>query len=113
MSIINSILILFSGLAFIFYGLAILLSSKMQEEFVRFGLAKFHKLTGILELLGGLGLLVGLISNRILLPSSLGLGLLMTLGFAVRLKMRDSFVDSFPSLFFMILNTYLFITCLD
>ena len=73
-----------------------------------FGLEKFTTLTGILELLGGIGLLVGLKVGFILLISSGGLALLMLLGFGVRLKIKDSFWLSFPSLFFMLLNLFVF-----
>jgi hypothetical protein len=84
----------------------------MQNEFKRFGLEKFATLTGILELLGGLGMLIGLQIVFIMLISSGGLALLMLLGFVVRIKMKDSFWVSFPSFFFMILNLYVFIMVL-
>jgi len=81
----------------------------MQNEFKRFGLKKFTALTGVLELLGGIGLLVGLKFGFIILISSGGLALLMLLGLGVRLKMKDGFWLSFPSLFFMLLNLYVFL----
>lgn len=81
----------------------------MQNEFKRFGLQKFTTLTGVLELLGGIGLLVGLKFSIILLISSGGLALLMLLGFGVRIKMKDGFWLTFPSLFFMLLNLYVFL----
>ena len=34
--------------------------------------------------------------------------MLMLLGFCVRLKIKDGFVKSFPSFFYMALNAYLF-----
>jgi uncharacterized membrane protein YphA (DoxX/SURF4 family) len=49
-----------SGLAFVVYGAMCLTSASMQAEFTRFGLERFKVLTGILEMLGGVGLLVGL-----------------------------------------------------
>ena len=103
-------LVLFSGVSFLIYGSLLLLSPKMQNEFKRFGLEKFTILTGILELLAGIGMLLGLKYNFILLISSGGLTLLMLLGFGTRLKVKDGFWPSFPSLFFMILNFYVFLT---
>ena len=70
---------------------------------------KFVTLTGILELLGGLGMLIGFMFDNILLISSGGLTLLMMLGFIVRLKVKDGFWLSFPSFFFMILNLCVFL----
>lgn len=109
MNIITLILILFSGVSFIVYGIIFFTSIKMKDEFKRFGLEKFTMLTGILELLGGVGMLVGLKIQIVLLISSGGLALLMLLGFGVRIKMKDGFWLSFPSLFFMLINSYLFI----
>ena len=68
------------------------------------------KLTGILELLGGMGMLVGLKVSIILIISSAGLALLMIFGFRTRLKMKDGFWLSFPSFFFMLLNLYVFLS---
>lgn len=108
MEIICLIAILISGISFVVYGVLLLNSAKMQNEFKRFGLEKFTKLTGLLELLGGIGMLVGLKFSFILLISSGGLALLMLLGFIVRLKVKDGFWLSFPSFFFMALNLFIF-----
>ena len=112
MNILLLLLVLVSGISFIIYGSLLLLSPKMQNEFKRFGLEKFTKLTGVLELLGGIGMLIGLMFDNILLISSGGLTLLMLLGFIVRLKVKDGFWLSFPSFFFMILNLYVFLMVL-
>jgi hypothetical protein len=101
-------LVLFSGVSFIIYGSLLLVSAEMQNEFKRFGLEKFTTLVGVLELLGGIGLLVGIKVSFILLISSGGLFLLMLLGFGVRVKIKDSFWLSFPSFFFMSLNLFVF-----
>jgi ABC-type antimicrobial peptide transport system permease subunit len=54
------VLVLISSFSFFSYGVAFFTSSKMKEEFIRFGLAKFGTLTAVLEILGALGLLIGL-----------------------------------------------------
>ncbi len=107
MDVINLSLILLSGVSFVIYGILLFFSKKMQEEFIRFKLEKFILLVGALELLGGVGVLLGIQYNWILIFSSLGLGVLMMLGFITRLKLKDSFLLSFPSLFFMLLNFYI------
>jgi hypothetical protein len=81
----------------------------MRNEFKRFGLEKFTTLIGILELLGGLGMFIGLKFHFVLLISSCGLAILMFLGFGVRLKMKDGLWLSFPAAFFMLLNLYIFL----
>ena len=106
---INTILALFSGIAFVAYGLSVFFSSKMQNEFNRFKLQKYSALVGVLELLGGLGLLVGLFYNPVLVISSLGLALLMFLGVVTRIRIKDTVKSTIPAAFFLFLNTYLFI----
>lgn len=59
-------------------------------------------------MLGALGLLVGLYySPPLLLLASTGLSLLMLLGFGVRIKIKDNFVKSSPSLTFAVLNFFI------
>ena len=112
MNTLNILLILFSGVSFIVYGSLLFVSPQMQNEFKRFELEKFTKLTGILEVLGGIGLLIGLKFSFVLLISAGGLALLMLLGFGVRLKIKDGFWLTIPSFLFMVLNLYVFIIAL-
>ncbi len=107
MSFLN-VLIFISSFSFIIYGIAYFTSSQMKSEFKRFGLEKFGALTAILELLGALGLLVGMILHPLLLVSAGGLAILMLLGVVVRIKMKDSILISLPATFYMLLNAYIF-----
>ncbi|WP_373520891.1 DoxX family protein [Aquiflexum sp.] len=102
-------LVVFSGISFLIYGIAYFTSPKMKSEFIRFGLEKFGTLTAILEILGGLGLLVGLMLNFFLLISAGGLALLMLLGVGARLRVKDGFLDTLPALLFFVLNSFIFI----
>jgi len=106
--VLIQLLILFSGLSFLGYGIAYFTSPNMRIEFKRFGLEKYGVLTAVLELFGAIGLLVGLVSDSILLISSGGLAVLMFLGVAVRLRVKDGFVVLLPALFFMLLNASIF-----
>tara|TARA_B100000401_G_C52580196_1_gene612206 strand:+ start:366 stop:719 length:354 start_codon:yes stop_codon:yes gene_type:complete len=100
--------IVFSSLSFFGYVIAYFTATKMKEEFKRFNLEKigFHII--ILELLGALGLIIGLKFNLILMVSSLGLTLLMLAGVAVRIKLKDSLRVSFPAIFYLVLNGLIF-----
>ena len=80
----------------------------MKKEFKRFGLGKIGLTTVLLEIIGALGLLVGLKFYFFLMISSLGLALLMLAGLIVRIKLKDSIWISLPAFFYMILNTYIF-----
>ncbi len=107
------VLILISSLSFMGYGIAYFTSAKMKSEFKRFGLEKAGPLTAILEILGALGLLLGLKLHLVLLISAGGLFLLMLLGVAIRIIFKDSILVILPALLFMILNAYIFIVSLN
>ncbi len=112
LNFLNILLILFTGLAFLFYGVYYFFSPNFKLEFKRFGLQKFGLLAAWLQILGGTGLLVGLTIHFILVISTLGLAVLMLLGVATRIKVKDNFQQTFPALFFMIINFYLFLVSL-
>lgn len=103
----------FSSLAFIYFGMNCFYSDFIIAEFIRYDLPSYRKLTGILQLLGSIGLLIGLyFSPILLLLASLGLCLLMLAGFIVRLKINDNFIQSSPSFIFAALNLFIAIkTC--
>ena len=103
------ILTLFICFCFLFYGINCLFYPQMKEEFKRFNLSDNQRvLTGILQILGSFGLLIGWYFYPVLfIISSSGLALLMLIGFFVRLKIEDSLYVSFPSLFFSIINFFL------
>ncbi|MGC1515969.1 MAG: DoxX family protein [Maribacter sp.] len=102
-------LLFFSGISFLFFGISCLWTEFMVMEFKRYGLEHFRVLVGCLQLLGAFGLFMGLYYKNWAIIGSLGLCLLMTCGFLVRIKIKDSFLLSFPSLFYAMLNAALFI----
>ena len=95
----------FTVVAFVYFGYNCFYSEFIILEFKRYNLSSYRKLTGFLQLCGAFGLLIGLYFNAIiLLLAALGLFLLMLGGFIVRLKIKDSFIQSFPSFGFAVLN---------
>ncbi len=106
------VMILISSLSFLGYGIAYFKSTHMKSEFKRFGLEKAGALTAVLELLGAVGLLVGLKIQLILLISAGGLAALMFLGVVIRIKAKDNLWISLPALFFMLLNACIFFMAL-
>jgi hypothetical protein len=105
---VDTICVLISSLSFLAYVASYFISPHMKNEFKRFDLEKLGLLTIILEFLGAIGLIIGLLFNPILIISSFGLGLLMLCGFVVRLKLKDSIWVSSPAFFYMCLNFYIF-----
>jgi len=101
--------ILISSLSFFGYVLSYFISPHMKKEFKRFGLEKLGLLTIVLEFIGATGLIIGLKINALLIISSLGLALLMLIGLIVRIRLKDSLWISLPALFYMVLNSYIFL----
>ena len=100
----REILITLSSLSFIAYGFHCLFSKEMEKEFIRFGLKAFRILTGALELLGGLGLIVGLKYPVIAALASIGLTLLMFLGILARIRIRDRLSQCLPAIGLFAIN---------
>ena len=109
---IKEMCILLSSISFFAYVASYFLTPHMKNEFKRFNLDKLGLLTIILELLGAMGLLIGLKFNPILILSSIGLTLLMLSGLIIRIKSKDSIWISFPALFYMCLNAYIFLAAI-
>ena len=103
------VLLLFTAASFLVYGFTCLFSPKMKLEFIRFGLNQKQRIiTGIAQILGSLGLLLGLfLGDLLVFLAALGLAILMAAGFAVRIKIRDPFQDAAPSFIFLILNAWI------
>lgn len=98
------IALLFSAVSFVLFGVSCLISPFMVAEFKRYQLSKYRVLTGILQLLGSVALFLGLKYTVLGIFGAAGLGLLMLLGFITRIRIKDSFLQSFPSFFYMVLN---------
>ena len=104
-----SICILISSFSFFAYAYSYFKAPHMKNEFKRFGIEKMGLAIVILEIIGALGLLAGLKFNFILIVSSFGLALLMFAGIIVRMKLKDNIWITFPGLFYMLLNGYIFL----
>ena len=104
----------FLGFSFLFFGLSCLFAPRMKREFDRYGLQGQRYLIGTLQLAGSTGLLAGLVYTPFLsLLALAGLTLLMILGVAVRLKIRDPWPAILPALFYASACAYLFFSILE
>jgi uncharacterized membrane protein YphA (DoxX/SURF4 family) len=109
MAIAYGVTALVSAVLFLAYGALCLFSNGMEEEFERYGLSRFRRLTGALEVLGGLGLLVGLLAPQVMVVASAGLALLMLLGVIARVRVRDPLLEIAPAAVLMVANLYLLV----
>lgn len=109
MNLAYEVLRALSMLLFFYYGISVLVSDAMVREFEKFGLLRFRKLTGVLEVLGAAGLLVGYLVHPLVIVASGGLALLMALGVAVRLRAGPPVTDAIPALVMLVINAYVFV----
>ena len=98
---------------FLYYGLSCLFAGAMIEDFDRFNLQRFRRLTGFLEVMGALGLLASYFVPALVFPAAAGLSLLMLLGFITRLRVRDPLIDAIPAGVLMLLNLFLLVSALQ
>jgi len=103
-----TVLVYFSAISFLWYGLNCLYNKKMRQEFKRFGLGKYRILTGILQILGAMGLFAGFFYPLLTLIASAGLALLMLFGVLIRIKIKDNLLITIPAFALMLLNALIF-----
>jgi uncharacterized membrane protein YphA (DoxX/SURF4 family) len=102
--ILSIVLSVFSGISFLFYGVASFRSRRMKSEFERWGYLKHRFTIGTFQILGGLGLLLGLFLPVLLLISSLSLMLMMLVAILVRVGIKDELIKMLPATFYAIIN---------
>ena len=96
-----------SSTTFLFYGIACLSFEGMKLDFERFGLSRLRILTGALEVLGALGLIVGQRWPPLVPLSAGGLALMMLVGIVTRICVLDSLAQALPALVLMGLNLFI------
>ena len=65
-----TLVILFTAISFIIYGYSSFVSRRMKSEYARWGYSDQRKIVGFLQLLGGLGLLIGIKIDILLILTS-------------------------------------------
>jgi uncharacterized membrane protein YphA (DoxX/SURF4 family) len=83
------VLALVSSLLFLYYGFKVLFNTASKEEFERFGVPVMRRFVGIMEVLGGAGVILGLVVAPLGALAASGLAVLMILGLIVRIRVHD------------------------
>lgn len=103
----TSAILWFSAISFFVFGSACFVPGYMRGEFARYGLPRHRHLVGLLEILGAGGLLAGQRLPWLGQLAAAGLALLMVLGVGVRIRIKDSLLQTLPALAYLALNVYL------
>lgn len=112
MSLLDTALQTISILAFLFYGLACLVSPALEAEFTRYRLSRWRKLVGALEIAGALGLLAGQLFPPLLIASATGLAALMLCGLWARWRIKDPWYTMLPALILGMINMLIVVLAL-
>ena len=96
-----------SIVAFLSFGAHCLAADTMRTEFERYGLAPLRRLTGWLEIAGGVGLVASYWIPPLAVAAATGLAMLMLLGTLARIRIRDPLLAMLPALFLLLLNAWL------
>lgn len=104
---LNVALILCSAISFLGYGAACFLSDSLQREFERYRFGPQRALIGSLQLCAAVGLLAGLSQPWMGRAAAGGLALMMLVAVGVRMRIKDTFLQTIPALFYLVLNAYL------
>lgn len=104
---IDIVLIWFSAISFILFGSGCFFSDLFRREYDRYGLPQFRGLMGCLQIIGAIGLWAGIHTPWVGQLAASGLALLMLCGVGLRIKIKDSALQTLPALAYMSLNAYL------
>jgi len=112
MKLILEIAQYFSAALFAVYGFSCFFSRSMIEEFDRLRVPQQRVLTGVLQIAGAVGLVVGHFSRPILLLSAGGLAAMMFVAVLTRFRIRDPLYAALPAFSLFLLNLYIVVAAL-
>ena len=108
MMVITQTILFFSAISFIIYGINSFFSKRMILEYERWGFKNQRILLGCCQLLGGLGLLVGLKVPLMLSVASFLLLCMMVTAVFVRIRTKERIVQILPALLYVVLTFIIF-----
>lgn len=106
------VFIFFSAFSFIIYAVMSFFSSRLISEYQRWGYSKSRPLIAYLQLLGSIGLFLGIYYPFCLTIVSFLLFLMMIVAMITRLKIKDTALNTLPSIFYAVLNFIIFYNAL-
>jgi uncharacterized membrane protein YphA (DoxX/SURF4 family) len=95
---------------FAFYGISCFSSDRMQLEFERYRVPQLRRLTGVLQIAGAVGIVIGYWFRPLIVLSAGGLALMMIYAVITRLRIRDPLYAALPAFSFASLNAYIVFT---
>jgi len=103
-----TLVVIFTAVSFIIYGYSSFISRRMKSEYARWGYNNQRKIVGSLQLLGGIGLILGLKINVLLITTSFCFIMMMTMAIFIRVKIKDNITDVLPAITYLFLSILIF-----
>ena len=101
-----------STTGFVFFGMSCLVSARTAIEFDRYGMSKWRRLTGLLQIAGALGIAADRFVPQLTILGSGGLALMMGIAIGIRIRLGDSLWQDVPALLFLSLNSFILFVAL-
>jgi len=105
---IDDIITVFLAISFIVYGITSFYSMRMISEYRRWGYQKLRPLIASFQLFAGIGLFTGMHYPFILILFSFLLCIMMMVAIFARIRIKDTIINTFPAVFYMVLNFIIF-----
>lgn len=105
---ILNIIILFSGISFIIYGITSFTSKNMILEYIRWGYRKQRYLIGAFQFIAGTCLIIGIFYPKVLSLASIFLTVIMSAAVLVRVNIKDGIYKMLPAILYAVLNFIIF-----
>tara|TARA_B100001175_G_C19383922_1_gene577954 strand:- start:121 stop:390 length:270 start_codon:yes stop_codon:yes gene_type:complete len=80
----------------------------MASEYSRWGFGNFRVIIATFQFICAIGLLLGIYYKTLLSLSSLSLFIMMLGAIAVRIRIKDSLLKTFPAVFYALINFIIF-----
>jgi len=110
---LDLIILFFSAISFIVYGISSFYSKRMISEYERWGYQKHRIQIAILQLLAGIGLFIGSSFPILLALISSSLFIMMMVAVFVRIQIKDTIINTLPAVFYAIVNFIIFYNSLN
>ena len=106
----NLVIVIFTSISFIIYGINSFTSNRMVNEYERWGFGKYRKIIGLSQILCGAGLIIGIKFLILLQVASLSLIVMMSLAILVRIKIKDNISEILPAICYLLLSILILIS---
>ena len=105
---VSLVVLVVTAAGFLVYGIQVFVSPFIRKEFSRFGMTTFQRnATGSLQVLGASALVAGIAYPILGFMSACGFTIMMSSALIVRIRIKDTFIQSLPAMLLLLANIWL------